>query len=399
VTLDEIDQTLSGLRQSAEMMAANLFELDNDPNRKLLDQGPLSGLTAVRWEEANEALARLWQWFTWYKETLDRAVQLRGTKGRLDAQRLAELEQLLTGPSIELSREQVPLAQRGLFGAAETTVHCTLQDLLARMSETFDRAKAVVGATGEAWSRLLPRLQAARSELVAADELASGLGERHVPELDQVRSRLADLTVALAGDPLSVDPDAIASVSTTLAAIHRDLDELARLRDTVVAHLEQARLLLADLEEAVEAAADSRAETALKIASPQMPNAPLLDPSFGRSLDRVTALAARSEWRAARRQLTEWTGAAKALLANAERIREACRAPIEQRDELRGRLDAYRAKANRLGLLEDTTLSVWYDEAHRALYTAPTDLVAAGDLVRRYQEGIPLDHSPDEVPS
>jgi len=73
--------------------------------------------------------------------------------------------------------------------------------------------------------------------------------------------------------------------------------------------------------------------------------------------------------------------------------------PIDQRNELRGRLDAYRAKANRLGLLEDSRLCELYDHAHRELYSAPTDLTAAEELVRRYQQGLPVKPSPGQVSS
>ena len=61
----------------------------------------------------------------------------------------------------------------------------------------------------------------------------------------------------------------------------------------------------------------------------------------------------------------------------------AHQALLDERDELRGRLDAYTAKAGRLGRLEDTELAALRRRAHEALHTAPTDLVMPSDLVRR----------------
>jgi hypothetical protein len=399
VTLDQLDQTLNRLQQASERMTANLLDLESDANRKLLDQASLEGITAERWSEAAKSLAQLWQWFTQFKQLVGQVTELRGTRAKLDADRLARLDQLVNGPSIELSNEQIPLAQRGLFGAAESTVHCSPDDLLARMSDTFDRVKAVVAATSEAWSVLLPRLQAAETGLAAADQLAASLNERHVPELDRVRAQLNDISGTLATDPLSIQPGATDALVASLAATRQDLEELARLRDNVSGQLDQARGRLAELERAVRQAREAHAEATVKIAAPQLPKAPVLDPSFGQHLDRVNALAARSEWRAARHELREWTTTANALMANAQRVTAASRVPIDQRNELRGRLDAYRAKANRLGVLEDSTLSGLYEQAHQSLYTAPTDLAAATDLIRRYQQSLPINQSPREVSS
>jgi len=49
---------------------------------------------------------------------------------------------------------------------------------------------------------------------------------------------------------------------------------------------------------------------------------------------------------------------------------------LDRRAELRGRLDAYRAKAERLGLAEDLNLAALHKQAHDVLYTRPTDLAA-----------------------
>jgi hypothetical protein len=399
VTLAQIDDSLGALRQASERMTDNLMELENDDTRKVLDQASLTGVTADRWGQAKGTLAQLWQWFSQFKELLDQAAELRGSKPRLDQERLARLDRLVNGPSIEVSNRQLPLAERGLFGPAETTVHCSPNELLARMSDSFDHVKEVVVATSQTWSLVLPRLQTAQTELASADRLATSLQEQHVPELDAVRVKLDRLGAALATDPLSLQPGAADQVIADLTATRRDLEELAGLRDNLVARLDQADGLWAELQRTVEVARDAHAEAELKIASPGIPAAPRLDPSFGGHLDRVKALATRSEWRAARRELREWTRTATSLLANARRVAAASRLPLDQRDELRGRLDAYRAKANRLGLLEDSRLSGLYDRAHQELYSAPTNLTTAEELVRRYQQSLPVKPSPGQVSS
>ena len=66
----------------------------------------------------------------------------------------------------------------------------------------------------------------------------------------------------------------------------------------------------------------------------------------------------------------------------------ANRAPLESRNQLRALLDAYQVKAARLGVVEDSRVAAIYDQAKTELYTAPTDLASAGELVRRYQQAI-----------
>jgi hypothetical protein len=60
-------------------------------------------------------------------------------------------------------------------------------------------------------------------------------------------------------------------------------------------------------------------------------------------------------------------------------------APLARRRELRGRLDAYRAKAIATGRAEDLSLDVLYQSAVSVLYQAPCDLDAAERSVAAYQ--------------
>ena len=59
------------------------------------------------------------------------------------------------------------------------------------------------------------------------------------------------------------------------------------------------------------------------------------------------------------------------------------------RNQLRGRLDGYRAMAIRRGLVEDGQLAALHARARDALYTAPTDLADAEALVQAYREALP----------
>jgi hypothetical protein len=61
---------------------------------------------------------------------------------------------------------------------------------------------------------------------------------------------------------------------------------------------------------------------------------------------------------------------------------------LDRRTELRGRLEAYRAKAARLGHAESATLSALHRAAYDVLFTAPCDLLEATRAVGRYQRAV-----------
>ena len=61
---------------------------------------------------------------------------------------------------------------------------------------------------------------------------------------------------------------------------------------------------------------------------------------------------------------------------------------MSRREELRGLLGAYQAKAARLGAAEDPGLIERYDRARGLLWTAPCDLAAAADAVTGYQQAV-----------
>ena len=69
----------------------------------------------------------------------------------------------------------------------------------------------------------------------------------------------------------------------------------------------------------------------------------------------------------------------------AEHTRRACQSLLDERDELRARLEAYQAKAAVLGRLEAEPLARAHEHARSLLFTAPTDIVLARRAVADYQ--------------
>jgi len=137
-----------------------------------------------------------------------------------------------------------------------------------------------------------------------------------------------------------------------------------------------------------EDAVAARQQAAVKIAAGALPP-PLPDMAdlSGRLAD-LGALLADGRWTRLASELDlleREVATATAAYKGAER---AVVAAMAKRDELRGLLGAYKAKAARLGGAEDSSLAQHYDRARDLLWTAPCDLAAAEAAVAAYQQAV-----------
>jgi hypothetical protein len=165
---------------------------------------------------------------------------------------------------------------------------------------------------------------------------------------------------------------------------HRPRDAAA----SISADLEDARNVLEGLRRSTLEGEKAHAEALVKIVAPAVPKPLPFESSMEAQLEDIAERPALGAWREARAALEQWTLRARSLVDQADQITAENRVPIEERNQLRGRLDAYQAKAGKLGLIEDLDLSSMFDEAYEALYTAPTDLARAAELVRCYQQAL-----------
>jgi hypothetical protein len=386
--LADLDRALDRLRVTGDTISANLLELERDPNYQLLEVASLTGESAQAWADARDAIAAIWDWYARFTGFLEQASALRvSPQTRLSPGRERDLADFLSSASIELRRDEVPLRERDLLQDRVSTTHCTADELLTLMSEAFTRARGVAVGIGSAWNELAPRVAAARGMLAEIDAAAGSIGDVD-PELLALRRRLDALTETFVADPLSVTPEAVAAVEHDTANLRDAIQSALRLRDELAGELAKAQDLLVDLELAIASARIAHGNVTLKIAEPGIPDAPVLDPGLAPELQAVAILAASGDWRAAQHALVRWHATIAAMLRDVLVCAATIREPLEARDRLRGRLDAYRAKADGLGRGEDRELCDEYDRAHTVLYTAPTDLDTATALVQRYQRSV-----------
>jgi hypothetical protein len=380
-SLARADRELLRLEAAAAAVAGNLVDLDANTAKKDLDKGPLSGRTAAAWADATEALTQLWDGYGMLTALTTAARAARNQRRFTDTEKTAYVEQVL-GRSVTLSTRTVPLAQRGLLGAGQVATTCTPAELLAAMEAAFGTAVDVASQAGDVWNRLLPAAADAATRLSGVRQLTSG----PAPTLDDADRQLGDFTASLASDPLGVDEAVLAGVRTLLDRADAERTSADELREALTQRLADARAL-ADRVKAAEQAAATAAEAAYGRFADEViaePGGPDLRPDLG----AIEGLAAGGHWSLISPKLAEWTRRAHRQLTASTDAAARNQGLLAARNELRGRLDAYQAKASRRGLAEDTALTPLVEQAKAALYTAPCDLEAARAAVDAYQDAV-----------
>jgi len=399
---DEAAMVLARRQDELDRITSALLELDDHRGHKLLSGGELTGETKRRWDAARARLDSLWHTFDAYKRVLTRAHDVAARHTRPDENDLVELTLLLTGPSIELGIEAPPLEQRTLLGP--TTERITLDDALERMNAAYSEAADVVGAADTAWSALLTRLgeadEALRAVRTALEELHA-----HDAQADRAAGELEELRRAVLGDPLSFaqggrfDTSRIDALATELAELRTELDGALQVRED---YAERVRAIEAAIEEvatAEERARAARKLTLLKILDPVMDDPPDGAAALRERLAALTGLSgpdATVPWRDRAGHVTALEQAVGAARAAAESAERSATSLVDRRNELRGRLQAYAAKAARYGLAEADELAGPHRQARELLWTAPCDLRAATRAVAAYLHAFEALRSHDE---
>jgi len=104
---------------------------------------------------------------------------------------------------------------------------------------------------------------------------------------------------------------------------------------------------------------------------------------------RFDALHAPAGWAARAEALDGLRTAAADAARELHTARRLATGLLERRAELRGRFEAYRAKAARLGRAEHPDLLALDQRIRETLWTRPCDLVAATCALRAYQRLVP----------
>ncbi|AGZ43508.1 hypothetical protein [Actinoplanes friuliensis] len=377
--LGRADNELMRLEAAAAAVASNLVDLDNNTARRDLDKGPLTGRTAAAWADATDALTQLWDGYGMLTALITSARSARNQRRFTDPEKAAYVHQVL-GRSITLSTRTVPLAQRGLLGAGQVSTTCSPAELLSAMEAAFKTAVDVAVRAGDVWHRLMPEAATVASSLAHLRTLTRSA------TLDEADRRLGDFTAMMASDPLGCDEAALAAVRTLLDRADAERTSAGELREALNQRLTDAHALATQLGEAARAAAVAEESVAGRFAGSVIASA--AGPDLRPDLAALDALAAAGHWSLISPRLADWTRRARERLEALRSVAARNSGMLSTRNELRGRLDAYQAKASRRGLAEDPALAPLAERARTALYTAPCDLDAARAAVNAYQDAV-----------
>jgi hypothetical protein len=378
------DTELLRLETAVTAIAANLVDLDDNPHRKELDKTKLTGRTATAWADATDALTQLWDGYRMLTELIAKARGLRDQR-RLNDRERAEFAHLVLGKSVTLSTTTVPLAQRGLLGTGQVSTTCSAAELLSAMEAAFSTAATVVTQAGDIWQRMLPAAADTAAELDNVRRLTREAGGS-AATLDEADRRLGAFTSTLAADPLGADASALNGVRDLIARADAERTSAAELRQALERRLAEAHTLATDIAAARRAADDARDNAEGRFEEREI--ATVRDATLRPDLAGLDALAAAGQWALISPRLSDWTRRAREHLAALQTATARNAALLTGRNEMRGRLDAYRAKALSRGLGEDATLTPLAEKARDLLYTAPCDLGAARHAVDAYQEAL-----------
>ncbi|MGI8807306.1 MAG: hypothetical protein ACR2KK_05610 [Acidimicrobiales bacterium] len=357
-------------------VAADLYNLENAPDMVFVRTQADGGNAAATAVMASLGLA--WERYALLKDAVDRL------ETAVAARRAPEIDALL-GPTA------VPLPDGTTLGIAQLA-----DDIRLRVQQIEPRLTTLAGAARQAVAKL-DAAQAATSDLVAR---AAAVGAADDVEITALRAALDQAFTAVSRDPAQGTD--LAALDRAVADARHRVDALEQQHRTVPAALTAATAQLTEIETLVERATAALALTRAKMA----PSAGLVQPpdlgatgdrSLRGWLDRLQAQADAGELEAAAAGLTRRKAAATATPVEAHGAEAANGAPLARRNELRGLLDAYRAKAAALGRDEDGRLARLHAAARGVLYTAPCQLDAAEARVREYVSAV-NDKQPDKQP-
>jgi len=230
------------------------------------------------------------------------------------------------------------------------------------------------------WTQALATIDAARHDLVDVTTRAEQLGITE-PRVQQCRDRMEQLESILVTDPLSLTSEVLIELEQLAGDAIASIDRLESDQQDLDTDYQAAARQQVELQSLYRRAEIIRKEATVKIggafAASVLP-APRLLAEIASQFGEIGQH--HTDWQQKRFMLERWQQLAARLQRQLERINQHNEAALQRREELRGRLMAYRAKSSNSSLVEDQEFASLVQQARHELYTAPTDL----DLAEQY---------------
>jgi hypothetical protein len=392
LTKDQAGAAVKAAVAERDAIQANLLELDSSFGKQLLAGAELTGETRRRWEATAATLATLWQVYEAYSAVIDQAAEAAAR--HLGPRELATITALLTGRSVQLVPGPAPLAGRDLADSGREDL--TLATAVARMRRAFTAVTEVVSAAEHVWNEMAGRLDAIGAELARVTQQAGDLSDEALTgNLAAAQSKLARLRDTLNSDPLAlwqgngqVDTSGADRLQERVTAAVTRADELVHLRVDAHQRIAEVTAAAATARSAREDAVTAWQQAAEKIVAAALPSPPADLADQSARLAGLSTLLSSGRWTRLGSELDLLDRELATVTAGFKEAERASAAALARRDELRGLLGAYKAKAARLGGAEDASLAERYARARDLLWTAPCDLAAAEAAVAGYQQAV-----------
>ncbi|MFJ9584846.1 hypothetical protein [Streptomyces acidicola] len=404
---DEVDRALARLGAEHEAIETSLLALQDHAGRRLLEGAELTGLTRERWTAAEASITLLWAYFDSYTDALRSAREIRSRRRWSSREDLVELTELLRGQSVTVAGSATATANvPARIGGGRLSEQFTLAELVERMNELYATSLDMVVAADAVWSALPARIDLLAAELQRTRQLAHSVGVRpgeHPAgdDLERITRTLASLREQVVSDPLAYwvpaqgrssapgggrpDTSTYDREARALEDVRREIDAVLTVRQDAEARLVKLRDVLSRADRTLAEARSARGEVLAKIAATEVPVVSGPPTVLQEQLATAAEYRRHAQWHRLSPLLESLEQKAEDELLRARESLTAVTAPLAVRAELRGRLDAYKAKVARHGLAEDPFLVERYDAARRMLWSAPCDLRVAEQAVLRYQ--------------
>ncbi|GGT09074.1 hypothetical protein [Streptomyces chromofuscus] len=403
---DEVDRALARLGAEHEAIETSLFALQDHAGRRLLEGAELTGTTKERWAATEASISLLWAYFEAYTGALRTAREIRARRRWSSREDLVELTELLRGESVTVAGGAAATANAPtLHGTGKLSERFTLAALVDRMNELYAGSLDMVVAADAVWSALPARIDLLAAELQRTRRLAHSVGVRpgeHPAgdDLERITRTLTRLREQVVSDPLGFwqraegssapgggrpDTTVYDREARALEEVRREIDAVLAVRKDAEQRLVKLRDVLSRADRTLAEARTARGEVLAKIAATEVPVVSGPPTALQEQLATAAEYRRRAQWHRLSPLLESLEQKAEDELLRARESLTAVTAPLAVRAELRGRLDAYKAKVARHGLGEDPLLVERYDAARRMLWSAPCDLRVAEQAVLRYQ--------------
>ncbi len=395
MTLDQIDSELAVWKKSLAAAAQNLMDLYSLPTYQRLagsngvPKADLKGVTAARVYPALASVAKMFGIFDDLQCTIDRASELRQRINPIFASdsKLREIEDLLHGKSVKLPVDPVPIEQRTLASSADIVQSVTPAELMGAMGRSFTAARDVVLSVDSAWHKLGMALDQTMSE-IADFRREAEQWKTSFPALAHAEAAMETIHTRIENDPLACVEEFDSSVEPVLRQARNALAHIKAQHDQLSRALVNARKLMNQLLDLHNESLTSWNNRRLKITGVTEPPAPQDEQAIqalGAWLQRLEEKFNEGMLEPILVGLGKWNKSANDCVFHERAALNANQSPINERNELRGRLEALKAKARARGSAEHPDLTRIATEAATLLFNRPTPIDKAAALLVDYE--------------